>query len=717
MATTLARLIQRSGTTEEWAAANPILAAGEFGVDSTLGRAKLGDGVNPWSGLQWAILSADEVSSMLASAATIAAATGANDAVMTAVAADPGSAFAIQQSAKMGVLRPSQYGAIGDGVVDDKISLQAMYSAASTFGLSVALDAGKTYKVASSLTATVDTDLNGATLNITGRLTLATGKLCNGSVSITDKVDANGLDGVRILDVTVTAPNTTSNGIHVTDSTDVVIAGCTRVGGFRGIVVERCSGFEVHSNVVRDLPTGGAYGIIALGADHEIYSGGSIYSNRVVDCYFGIALWGGEANSAQPGFIADDYTLQRIRVFDNEVVCTDPADNLIGCIYATRSRWVSIDENKVLGGRDVGVDFEYCADSSAHGNDVNDIVSGGLAAIFGSKRIAFTSNRVTFTRTKPGSASTSGVTWKGTSNSGLLLRDDPQDIRIVDNSFHCLNGTLMQLVGADLFDRVTFTGNDMLDAYYVTFTTTAGDATMLEVSYNRVRFTINVNRPAIMAQVCKGVRILYNTVTLPAGEVQESNTRPTICVVDPAASYSSAIEIRGNRVTDPAGAANNQIGVVTGSATIDAVVADNIADRIVGSYLSGAIHPNFQYGRNTPVSGVGTTRLTGYDNATAWLAVASTTRRDPRTTGTAGLTLTDRDTYVYTGAGTTWTLPPLSGYAGAEILIRNRGTGAVTLNSSTGGNDIFTTSAVATLSIAAGATARLLHDGTYWTAL
>lgn len=45
-------LIQvRRGTTAEWAAENPVLAAGEPGVDVDTGRFKVGDGVTPWEDL------------------------------------------------------------------------------------------------------------------------------------------------------------------------------------------------------------------------------------------------------------------------------------------------------------------------------------------------------------------------------------------------------------------------------------------------------------------------------------------------------------------------------------------------------------------------------------------------------------------------------------------------------------------------------------------
>ena len=41
----------RRGTSAEWAAANPVLAQGEVGIDLTLGEMRLGDGVTAWAGL------------------------------------------------------------------------------------------------------------------------------------------------------------------------------------------------------------------------------------------------------------------------------------------------------------------------------------------------------------------------------------------------------------------------------------------------------------------------------------------------------------------------------------------------------------------------------------------------------------------------------------------------------------------------------------------
>src|SRR6188768_1911057 len=51
------RMFQRRDTAANWTAANPILNAGEWGIElvsgSTLMRAKVGDGVTPWNTLPY----------------------------------------------------------------------------------------------------------------------------------------------------------------------------------------------------------------------------------------------------------------------------------------------------------------------------------------------------------------------------------------------------------------------------------------------------------------------------------------------------------------------------------------------------------------------------------------------------------------------------------------------------------------------------------------
>lgn len=49
------RMQQRRGTAEQWTAANPVLAAGEFGFETDTSKFKVGDGVNAWGLLEYFI--------------------------------------------------------------------------------------------------------------------------------------------------------------------------------------------------------------------------------------------------------------------------------------------------------------------------------------------------------------------------------------------------------------------------------------------------------------------------------------------------------------------------------------------------------------------------------------------------------------------------------------------------------------------------------------
>jgi lysophospholipase L1-like esterase len=93
----LAQILFRRGTAAEWTAANPILAAGEPGLDTTANRWKLGDGSTPFLALPWAVLSDTDVARLEAAAEALVGAVTPTDAVMATVAANPDSQFATQQ--------------------------------------------------------------------------------------------------------------------------------------------------------------------------------------------------------------------------------------------------------------------------------------------------------------------------------------------------------------------------------------------------------------------------------------------------------------------------------------------------------------------------------------------------------------------------------------------------------------------------------------------
>lgn len=45
----------RRGTAAQWTAANPVLAAGEMGIETDTNKSKFGDGVSSWSSLAYTV--------------------------------------------------------------------------------------------------------------------------------------------------------------------------------------------------------------------------------------------------------------------------------------------------------------------------------------------------------------------------------------------------------------------------------------------------------------------------------------------------------------------------------------------------------------------------------------------------------------------------------------------------------------------------------------
>jgi hypothetical protein len=61
---TIAQMQVRRGTAAQWTAANPVLAQGEFGLETDTGRIKVGDGATAWNSITDEILFADLAQSM-----------------------------------------------------------------------------------------------------------------------------------------------------------------------------------------------------------------------------------------------------------------------------------------------------------------------------------------------------------------------------------------------------------------------------------------------------------------------------------------------------------------------------------------------------------------------------------------------------------------------------------------------------------------------------
>lgn len=94
----------RRGTAAEWVAANPILAAGEPGLDTTSGSFKIGNGVAAWNDLGSQTYSPEALSAALTEISQKVADSLANvTAAETAAAAAAASVASVQRGVANGV--------------------------------------------------------------------------------------------------------------------------------------------------------------------------------------------------------------------------------------------------------------------------------------------------------------------------------------------------------------------------------------------------------------------------------------------------------------------------------------------------------------------------------------------------------------------------------------------------------------------------------------
>lgn len=56
-----ATIVFKKGTTSEWQLKNPVLAEGEPGLELGLGNFKIGDGVTPWTDLEYFLTNEDVI--------------------------------------------------------------------------------------------------------------------------------------------------------------------------------------------------------------------------------------------------------------------------------------------------------------------------------------------------------------------------------------------------------------------------------------------------------------------------------------------------------------------------------------------------------------------------------------------------------------------------------------------------------------------------------
>ena len=142
----------------------------------------------------------------------------------------------------------------------------------------------------------------------------------------------------------------------------------------------------------------------------------------------------------------------------------------------------------------------------------------------------------------------------------------------------------------------------------------------------------------------------------------------------------------------------------------DSLLFSTVADKTKMKYILGKTPTNSVVEFDGDAATIGDGIIS---NGVDW-TISPTMERTTTTSGAGTLNLGTSTAYIFTGTTTTWTLPTVAGNTNKVYFIKNRGSGAITLNSNAGGNDIYTTSAVNTITINAGESALLWNDGTYF---
>ncbi|KSU52908.1 hypothetical protein [Microbacterium enclense] len=185
----LAQIILRRGTAAEWATSNPVLAAGEFGYDTTSKRAKVGDGQNAWSALQWVTMSNADVVRLEDAAKQVAEASATTDQITVGLLNNKQSATYIKTAALIdelgGGADPTPVLAIlqvGDSLTENWGSNNNNIELKNAYGAANVLSIGKGGQTSPQIAARQG--------GVPAMLTVAGGKIpASGSVGVTP--DAN----------------------------------------------------------------------------------------------------------------------------------------------------------------------------------------------------------------------------------------------------------------------------------------------------------------------------------------------------------------------------------------------------------------------------------------------------------------------------------------------------------------------------------------------
>jgi len=247
-----------------------------------------------------------------------------------------------------------------------------------------------------------------------------------------------------------------------------------------------------------------------------------------------------------------------------------------------------------------------------------------------------------------------------------------------------------------------FTGNSITTASAMTLSTNAL-TTGIGLALTSTSTAASSNTQTLFSALLSGANSNANQTTFGA---IISNTHTG------SGSINSAL-----RLTASGGGTNYALQVSAGLSGFGTVTPTALVNIAAGTATAGTAPLKLTAGTplTTSESGVLETDSSNnlwYTNSTAVRGKVQVNRVSSSSAATLALATT-YSTYLFTGTTSTWTAATITGNTGMEIMLVNKGSGNITVNSNAGGNDFWTAGALSnTFTMFPGDVIWLYYDGT-----